>query len=112
MAIYATQQISSLANTAAQTSAAPWIPLNHMAQPFNVGFGVRTGGTITYWVEHTFGNVYDTSVSAVSFRHTDVSAQSSAKDGNYAFPVRAVRLVVGTVAVSGTAVLELIQSGV
>ena len=111
MAIYATQQISNAANTAALTSAGPWIPMNHLAQPFNVGFGVRVGGTLTYSVEHTFQDIYQVGVSAVAFRHSDVSLKTANLDGNYAFPVFAIRLNVGTVAVSGTAILHVIQAG-
>ncbi len=118
MAVHALYQISGAANTAAQTSAGNWIPLDKNITPFNVGFGVRTGGTLTYWVEHTFAEYLTgvdqrtgVSASAVVFRHSDVSAQSSAKDGNYAFPIAAIRLVVGTIAVSGTAILEVIQAG-
>lgn len=111
MAVYTVQQISNAANTAATTSSGPWIPLNHLETPFNVGFGVRVGGTLTYSVQHTFSNIYDTSVSAVAYRHADVSLKTATLDGNYAFPVRAIRLQVNTVAVSGTAILEVVQTG-
>ena len=110
MAQYTTQQISNAANTAANTSSGPWIPMNHHCQPFNVAFGVRTGGTLTYSVQHTFHNV-QSGGSAVAFTHADVSLKSTNLDGNYAFPVRAIRLTVNTVAVSGTAILEVIQTG-
>ena len=112
MALFTLQQISNAANTAATTSSTPWIPLNQMQTPFNVGFGVRVGGTLTYSVQHTFSDIYDASVSAVAYRHADVSLKSATLDGNYAFAVRAIRLQVNTVAVSGTAILEVRQVGI
>lgn len=118
MAVYASIRLPTGAavSAAGVNTASAWIPLNHLAQPFNVGFGTRTaGGPFTYSVEHTFQDVYQNvsglETSAVAFRHADVSLKVSGLDGNYAFPVRAVRLALVTVAVSGAVYLDLIQSG-
>ena len=89
-----------------------WIPLNHYAVPFNVGFGVvKTGtGDVTYSVQHTFNDVLAGS-AATAFDHSFVSGQTASRDGNYAFPVMATRLVV--TAASGAANLEfhVVQAG-
>lgn len=101
------------AQTIAVSSAASsaWIPLNTSKTPFNVGFGVTIGaGVLTYKVQHTFDDVQDASVTAVAFDHPDVTGETTNQDGNYAFPVRAVRLAV-TAWTSGTATLTLIQAG-
>jgi len=103
-------------SAAGVNTASAWIPMNHMAQPFNVGFGTRVVGTITYSVEHTFQDVYAAvsglETSAVAYRHADVSLKAANLDGNYAFPVMAVRLALTTVAVSGSVYLDIIQTGI
>jgi hypothetical protein len=90
------------------TGQTVWIPLDTMQNPFNVGFGVVASGTITYSVEHTFDDVAS-GVSATAFAHPIVAAQTASKDGNYAFPVKAVRINV--TAGTGTATITLVQAG-
>ncbi len=95
------------------STASSWIPLNQFQTPFNVGFGVRKhGNDITYRVEHTFDDIFDPDVSARAFTHEDVSAATGDADGNYAFPVRAIR--IATVSASGSAGIEMtvLQAGV
>ena len=92
-------------------AASAWIPVDHGKNPFNIGFGVTIStAVLTYKVQHTFDNVQDSTVTAVAFDHPDVTGKTVNTDGNYAFPVRAVRLNV-TAYTSGTAVLTLIQAG-
>lgn len=85
------------------------IPMDDYQNPFNVGFGVKATGTVTYNVEHTFDNVFDSTVSPTWFQNSTVTAQTTSKDGNYAFGVKAIRLNV--TAGTGTATLTVIQSG-
>jgi hypothetical protein len=93
----------------ATTSA--WIPLDTNKAPFNIGFGVTIGaGVLTYKVQHTFDDVQNSAVTPTAFDHPDVTGKTVNTDGNYAFPVRAVRLNV-TAYTSGTATLTLIQAG-
>jgi hypothetical protein len=77
--------------------------------PFNVGFGVVATGTVTYTVQHTFDNV-QTVASPVWFSHPTIAAKSDNQDGNYAFPVAAVKVLV--TAGTGTATMTLIQAGI
>ena len=77
--------------------------------PFNVGFGVVTTGTVTYTVQHTFDNV-QTVTSPVWFAHPTIAGKSDNQDGNYAFPVAAVKLLV--TAGDGTAAITMIQAGI
>jgi len=91
------------------------IPLNTYGDPFNVGFGVKlsSGASLTYTVEHTFDDVQDPAFSpatAVWYSNATVVSQTTNKDGNYAFPVTAIRLNV-TAWTSGTATLTSIQAG-
>ena len=99
------QQVVSQTNT----GSSPSIPMNLDSTPFNVGFGVTISGTPTYTVQHTFDNPW-TTTSPVWFDHPTVAAETTNQDGNYAFPVAAIKVVVtsGT----GTATLTLIQAGI
>jgi len=83
--------------------------MNLDSTPFNVGFGVTITGAPTYTVQHTFDNPW-TTTSPVWFDHPTVAAETTNQDGNYAFPVAAIKVVVtsGT----GTATLTLIQAGI
>ena len=91
------------------TGTTAWIPLDYKQSPFNVGFAVTVGaGVLTYSVEHTFDDVFDTSITPVAFTHSSVAAQTTNKDGNYAFPVRAIRLNV-TAWTSGGATVTILQ---
>jgi hypothetical protein len=81
--------------------------------PFNVGIGVVVSGTVNYTVQHTFDDVWATGYSAAAgnwYNHSSLAAQTANADGNYAFPVTAVRLTVNSG--SGTATMTLIQAGV
>ena len=88
-----------------------WVPLDHYQNPFSVGFAVRVNGAgdITYSVQHTFDNVLSSAAVGV-FDHPEVSGRTASMEGNYAFPVRAVRLRVTAVSgASASATLDLIQ---
>lgn len=95
-----------ISKVAAGTTA--WIPVDYKQSPFNIGFGVTVTGTLTYDIEHTFDDPYDTTITPTAFKHSVVVAQTTNKDSNYAFPVRAVRLNV-TAFTSGSATLTLLQ---
>lgn len=76
--------------------------------PFNVGFGVVATGTVTYTVQHTFDNIA-TVASPVWFSHPTIASKTDNQDGNYAFPVAAIKVLV--TAGTGTATLTVIQAG-
>jgi len=71
--------------------------------PFNVGMGCVVSGTVTYTIEHSFD-----SDSNDWFSHSDLVNKSSSTDGNYAFPVAAIRINV--TAGTGTVTLAFLQS--
>lgn len=97
-----------------QAASAP-IPLDHYQGPFNVGIGVAVsaGATLTYSVQHTFDDVnaagFDPS-TAVWYTNSALGAKNTTLDGNYAFPVTAVRLNV-TAYTSGSVTMTLVQAG-
>jgi hypothetical protein len=81
--------------TLTATGTSNWLPMDTRQAPFSVGIGVKiNSGTATYTVEHTFDDIFDSTVTPVAFSNSGLSAQTTNKDGNYAFPVRAIRLNV------------------
>ena len=98
-----------VSRSAAGTTA--WIPVNFRTESgFGIGIGCIATGTLTYSVEHTFDDVFDPTVTPTAFAHSTIAAQTASKDGNYAFPVRAVRLNI-TAYTSGSVTMTLLQFG-
>ena len=88
-------------------------PMNLNTSPFNVGFGVTVSGTVNYTVQHTFDDVFSPTFNpstAVWFDHPTIASQAVNADGNYAFPVTGIRLLVNSG--GGTATLVLLQAGI
>lgn len=86
--------------------------LDHYQDPFNVGLGCVITGTPTYTIQHTFDDVLAEGVTPTWFSHPDLTAQTANADGNYAFPVRAVRVNVTAVGASTDAVtVTVLQAG-
>ena len=96
--------------TVSSATESAWIPVNYKQTPFNVGLGVvlSAGASLTYSVQHTFDNIQDSSITPTAFDNAGLTSKTANDDGNYAFPVRAVRLSVTTFS-SGTATLTVIQ---
>lgn len=82
--------------------------MNTNVSPFNVGFGVIVTGTVNYTVQHTFD---DPAVGfSTWFSHPTIASQAANADGNYAFPVTGIKVLVNSGA--GTATLKLVQAGI
>lgn len=88
-------------------SSAP-IVIDHNEAGFGVGMGLVITGTGTYKIQHTFDNVMDAAVTPTWFDHPVVTGKTASIDGNYAFPVRAVRLTA-TAYTSGAGTLTVVQ---
>lgn len=65
-----------------------------------ISYAVAVSGTVTYTVQHSLDG-------ATYLDNDDTSAQTTAQDGNYIFPVRDVR--VNVTAGTGTATLHVRQ---
>ena len=99
-------KVQTVSKTGTGSSSA--LVMNTNISPFNVGFGVTVTGTVNYTVQHTFD---DPGVGFTTwFDHPTVASQATNQDGNYAFPVTGVKLLVNSG--GGTATLELIQAGI
>ena len=87
-------------------------PPDHYISPFNIALGVTVTGTVNCTVQYTFDEVFATGYNPATGNwvdHPSLTAQTTTKDSNIAYPVRGIRLVVN----SGTGVTRLIaiQSG-
>lgn len=99
-------KVQTVSKTGTGSSSA--IVMNTNVTPFNVGFGVIVTGTVDYTVQHTFD---DPAVGFTTwFSHPTVAGESTNQDGNYAFPVTGIKLLVNSG--DGTATLKLVQAGI
>lgn len=89
------------------TGTSAWIPVDHTQNNFAIGFGCVVSGTVTYDIEHTFDNIQSSSVTPTAFKHSVLVGQSANRDGNYAFPIRAIRINV--TAGTGSVTLTILQ---
>jgi len=88
-------------------SSSPLV-MNTNVSPFNVGFGCVVSGTVDYTVQHTFD---DPGVGFTTwFSHPTVADETADADGNYAFPVTGVKVLVNSG--TGTVTMKLVQSGI
>jgi hypothetical protein len=82
--------------------------MNTNISPFNVGFGVTVSGNVTYSVQHTFD---DPGVGFTTwYSHPTIAIKTDAQDGNYAFPVTGIKLLVASG--NGTATISVVQAGI
>ena len=89
------------------TGTSAWIPLDYKQAPFNVGMGVVISGTVSADIEHTFDDVFNTTITPTAFKNSTLTAVTANKDGNYAFPIRAVR--INNTSGTGTTTITLLQ---
>ena len=90
------------------TGSSSALVMNTNISPFNVGFGVVVTGTVNYTVQHTFD---DPAVGFTTwFDHPSVASETTSQDGNYAFPVTGVKVLVNSG--GGSVVMNLVQSGI
>ena len=89
--------------TGVDSSRAISVDYNH--NDFKVGLGITVTGTATYTVEHSFD---DPDEATVWFPHPDLTDKTGTEDGNYAYPIRQIRVTntIGT----GTTTLRVVFS--
>lgn len=103
--------INSSKTVGSATSSAA-IPVDWQQVPFAVSLAcvVSAGATLTFKVQHTFDDIFDSTVTPTWFDHSSITGKTANTDGNYAFPVKAVRLTL-TAWTSGTCTLKVLQGG-
>ena len=90
------------------TGSSTPIVMNTNVSPFNVGFGVVVADTVDYTVQHTFD---DPAIGFTTwFDHPTVFELAVNSDGNYAFPVTGIKILVNSG--GGTATMNLLQAGI
>lgn len=92
------------------------LPMDQYISPFNLGLGVSlsAGASLTYTVQHTFDDVWSPDFDPATanwFSHATMVNKTTSFDGNYAYPVTAIRLNVVSHS-SGTATLTVVQAGI
>lgn len=99
-------KVQIISKTGAGSSSA--LVMNTNVTPFNVGFGVVVTGTVNYTVQHTFD---DPAIGFTTwFSHPTILNLGASADGNYAFPVTGIKLLVNSG--GGTATMNLVQAGI
>lgn len=96
-----------VSKTGAGSSAT--VPMDYFKNPFNVGIGVVVSGTVNYTIQHTFDDVQNPLVTPTWFSHPSLASLAVNADGNYAFPVTAIKVLVNSG--SGTATATIVQAG-
>ena len=97
-----------ITETVTGVGTSPTIPMDFRAQVFNVGFGCELTGSATFSVQHTFDDIYNTAITPVWFNHAFVNGSTANADGNYAFPISAMRLNV--TAGTGSVTINILQT--
>lgn len=99
-------KLQTVSKTGTGSSSA--LVMNTNQTPFNVGFGVIVSGTVNYTVQHTFDD--PATGFTTWFSHPTVASQAANADGNYAFPVTGIKLLINSG--PGSATLKLVQAGI
>lgn len=98
--------------TVTGTGVSPVYVPDAYISPFNVALGVLVTGTSNYTVQYTFDNIFAVGYNPATGNwvdHPSMTAQTTTKDSNIAYPVQGVRIKANSGA--GTARLTLIQAG-
>lgn len=75
----------------------PTYPLNWRGNEFTVSLGVNVTGTINYTVQHCMQRMSDGPPSTLTWwPHSSLASKTADADGNYGFPVTAIRLHINS----------------
>lgn len=87
-------------------------PPDQYTSPFNVALSVLVTGVVDYTVQYTFDNVFAANYAPASGNwvdHPSLTAQTTTKDSNIAYPVQGIRIKCNSGV--GTARFTIIQAG-
>jgi hypothetical protein len=73
------------------------VPMDQYISPFNVSVAITTLGNCTTTTQYTFDDVFSNDFDALTaewFDHPDLTNVADDQVGNFAFPVKAIRLNV------------------
>ena len=89
------------------------VPMDVNIPAIAIALGVVVAGTISYTVQATLDDIWSTSYNpgtATWFNHPTLAAAATSQSSNYAYPVRAIRIM--QVSGTGSAALTIVQSGI
>lgn len=93
------------------------VPLSFNRNPFSVSLLGDITGTINYTIQHTFGDVLGWNTNGTAqpekltwMPHATLVTKTADADSNYAFPVRATRILINSITATATISLTVIQS--
>ena len=99
-------KVQTVSKTGTGSSTA--IVVNTNISPVNIGFGTVVTGSATYSIQHTFD---DPAVGFTTwYTHPTIASKTDNQDGNYAFPVTGIKILI--TANGGTVTLNLVQGGI
>lgn len=98
--------------TVSSVATSAIVPMNWKAVAFKVSIAVvvAAGSNLTYKVQHTFDDVFDSTVTPTWFDHATLTGKTVDADGSYTAPVTGIRLNV-TAHTTGSATLTIISQG-
>ncbi len=76
--------------------AGPWLPMDYIQVPFNIGFGCVLTGAANFTVQYSFDDPFADTPVFTALDHPFVAAASANASGNFAYPVRNVRLKINS----------------
>jgi hypothetical protein len=80
--------------TVTAATQSPPLVMNRWQTPFNASVAVISSTGNQWGVQHTFDNPFasDFATGATWFNHASLATLTGSEDGNYAFPVTAIRI--------------------
>ena len=92
----------------------PMYPVNwRQGPPFSISVGIDITGTINYDMQHRFSNIWESATVGQGdsgwFDHSSIAAKTADADGNYAYPVTALRILVNSLTAGATFTWFVIQ---
>lgn len=77
-----------------------------------ISVAVTITGTINWDIQHTLDDIFESTTAAQDakwFDHADLAGETTSGDGNYAFPIRAIRFLTNSVTTGATVRMNIIQ---
>lgn len=97
-----TTTVSGVANS-------PVLPLDQRAQVFNVGIAIEVTGTVTYTVQFTLDDIYNSAITPIWFSvSAGMTSATASQAGALTIPASAMRLSI--TAGTGSITMVLLQS--
>lgn len=106
------QTLSVSNTTTGATTSSPYI-INWKARNFGIGLGLTMTASkgMAVDIEHSFDNPWEGSGLTTWHKHEAMTGKTTTDDGNYAYPITAIRIAVtAQTAANGAATLKIVQN--